>query len=122
MGRASLSSYEIIHATEIVGLSREEHMLVAQVLKNEEDSLRWSELPMQVAKFTAIIRLADALDRSAKQKTADYKVRVDDARHLVVSTQYKGDMTLEKLSFERNKAFFGEIFGIEPEFRQQRSV
>ena len=31
-------------------------------------------------------------------------------------------MTLEKLSFERNKAFFGEIFGIEPEFRQQRSV
>lgn len=122
MGRASLSSYEIIHATEIVGLSREEHMLVAQVLKNEEDSLRWSELPMQVAKFTAIIRLADALDRSAKQKTADYRVRVDDARHLVVSTQYKGDMTLEKLSFERNKAFFGEIFGIEPEFRQQRSV
>lgn len=97
-------------------------MLVAQVLKNEEDSLRWSELPMQVAKFTAIIRLADALDRSAKQKTADYRVRVDDARHLVVSTQYKGDMTLEKLSFERNKAFFGEIFGIEPEFRQQRSV
>ena len=120
MGRASLSSCDIIHATELVGLSRQEHELIAQILKNEEEQFRWSGLPMQVAKFTAIIRLADALDRSAKQKAGAYKIRMDAEERLIISTDYPGDMTLERLSFEQSKILFSSIFGIEPVFRQKR--
>ena len=120
MGSGSLSSYEIIRATEIPGLSREEQELVVQILRNEEGVPEWQELSMKVAKMTAIIRLADALDRSAKQKAGEYKIVLNDEGELVISTKFTGDLTLEQLSFEQNSPFFSEIFGIEPIFRQKR--
>ena len=120
MGSGSLSSYEIIRATEIPGLSRDEQELVVQVLRNEEGVPRWQDLSMKVAKMTAIIRLADALDRSAKQKAGEYKVVINEDGELVVSTKFTGDLTLEQISFEHNSPFFSEIFGIEPVFKQKR--
>ena len=120
MGSGSLSSYEIISATEIPGLSREEKELVVQVLRNEEGVPQWQELSMKVAKMTAIIRLADALDRSAKQKAGEYKIALNEDGDLVISTKFTGDMTLEKISFEQSSPFFSEIFGIEPVLKQKR--
>lgn len=120
MGSGSMSSYEIIRATEIPGLASDEHRLVAQVLRNEEGIPEWQELSMKVAKMTAIIRLADALDRSAKQKAGEYKVVLNEEGELVISTKFTGDLTLEQLSFETNRRFFSEIFGIEPVFKQKR--
>ena len=75
---------------------------------------------MKVAKMTAIIRLAGALDRSAKQKAGEYKVVINEDGELVVSTKFTGDLTLEQISFEQNSPFFSEIFGIEPVFKQKR--
>ena len=120
MGSGSLSSYEIISATEIPGLSREEKELVVQVLRNEEGVPQWQELSMKVAKMTAIIRLADALDRSAKQKAGEYKIALNEDGDLVISTKFTGDMTLEIISFEQSSPFFSEIFGIEPVLKQKR--
>ena len=120
MGSGSLSSYEIIRATEIPGLSRDEQELVVQVLRNEEGVPRWQDLSMKVAKMTAIIRLADALDRPAKQKAGEYKGVINEDGELVVSTKFTGDLTLEQISFEHNSPFFSEIFGIEPVFKQKR--
>ena len=93
---------------------------MVQVLRNEEGVPRWQDLSMKVAKMTAIIRLADALDRSAKQKAGEYKVVINEDGELVVSTKFTGDLTLEQISFEHNSPFFSEIFGIEPVFKQKR--
>lgn len=122
MGKASASSCNIIRATEIVGLSAKEHELISQVLKNEEGSVLWSEMSMRAAKFTAMIRLAGALDRSAKQKSGGYKMKLNEKNQLIISANKSGNLALERLDFERNKAFFSGIFGIEPILREKRGA
>ena len=121
MGRAGLSSYEIIHATEIIGLSDEEHEIVSLVLRHENIMNMPDDVSMRAAKMIAIISLADALDRSAKQKGGDFKVTLGEDGRMTVSTKFSGDLSLEQLTFEKNSRFFNEIFGIEPVLRQKRA-
>ena len=123
MAQADRSSYDIIHATEIVGLSAEEHELVCAVFRcgsGRRPNLR--EIPMKAAKFAALISLADSLDRSAKQKGGDIRVRMDEEDRLVISTKSSSDMTLERLNFDLQKSLFRDMFGIEPVFRQKRAL
>ena len=122
MGNASGSSADIIRATEIVGLSKAEHALIVQILRNEEEVFERRELPLKAAKFAAVIRLASALDRSAKQKAGEYRVRLKEDGTLLFTTAYGGDMTLERLSFLQCTPSFSNVFGIRPEFRQRRSL
>ena len=122
MGNASESSGDIICATEIVGLSTEEHALIVQILRNEDDVFGRRDIPLKAAKFAAVIRLASALDRSAKQKAGEYRVRLKEDGTLLFTTAYGGDMTLERLSFFQCTPSFGNVFGIRPEFRQRRSL
>ncbi|MBO6106367.1 MAG: exopolyphosphatase [Stomatobaculum sp.] len=121
MGRAGLSSYEIIHATEIIGLSDDEHEIVSLVLRHENIMNMPDDVSMRAAKMIAIISLADALDRSAKQKGGDFKVTLGEDGRMTVSTKFSGDLSLEQLTFEKNSRFFNEIFGIEPVLRQKRA-
>lgn len=121
MSRASLTTGDIVKATELVGITSMEHELLANVVRNEENGFAWDGLTMQAAKLTAIVRLASSLDRSAKQKAGEFKVQLDkEEDQLVISTRYAGDMTLERLSFELSKSFFTEIYGIEPVLKQKR--
>ncbi len=122
MGNASGSSADIIRATEIVGLSKAEHALIVQILRNEEEVFERREVPLKAAKFAAMIRLASALDRSAKQKAGEYRVRLKEDGTLLFTTAYGGDMTLERLSFLQCTPSFSNVFGIRPEFRQRRSL
>ena len=69
-----------------------------------------------------MIRLASALDRSAKQKAGEYRVRLKEDGTLLFTTAYGGDMTLERLSFLQCTPSFSNVFGIRPEFRQRRSL
>ena len=68
MGNASGSSADIIRATEIVGLSKEEHALIVQILRNEEEVFGRREVPLKAAKFAAVVRLAGGAGRPAKKK------------------------------------------------------
>jgi len=122
MGNASESSGDIIRATEIVGLSTEEHALIVQILRNEDDVFGRRDIPLKAAKFAAVIRLANAMDRSAKQKAGAYRIRLREDGSLLVSTDFGGDMTLERLSFEQCIPSFSNVFGISPVFRQRRSL
>jgi len=92
------------------------------VLMNEEEVFGRREVPLQAAKFAAMIRLASALDRSAKQKAGEYRVRLKEDGTLLFTTAYGGDMTLERLSFLQCTPSFSNVFGIRPEFRQRRSL
>ena len=76
---------------------------------------------MLVAKLVAILRLANSMDRSHKQKLAGAKITVRDGE-LVISSSYEGDMTLERAAFEQKLDFFEEIYGIRPVLKQKRRI
>lgn len=133
-------AYNIIMSTEIIGISHLEREIIANVVRYNirdfdynmvqvvteldsvyEGSNNHEEVTILIAKLTAMLRLANSMDRSHGQKLRDCRMAVKD-RKLVVSTDYHGDITLEAVSFEQKAAFFEEIFGIRPVLKQKRSV
>jgi exopolyphosphatase/guanosine-5'-triphosphate,3'-diphosphate pyrophosphatase len=65
------------------------------------------------------LQIANALDRSHKQKCRDIKaVRKDDKLILTITTNE--DITLERGLFGSRAEFFREVYSIEPVIRQKR--
>lgn len=123
-------SYEIIMSTEIIGLSHREREIVANVVKynhmdfdyekerSEGGTMDVSEY-LTIAKLTAILRIANALDRSHKQKCKDSRVTLKDDK-LVITVNTAEDITLEKGLFDMRADFFEEVYSIRPVIRQKR--
>lgn len=125
-------SYRIIMATEIIGLSHMEREIVANVVKfNHEEFLYYEVLSREssldrdayltVAKLTAILRIANGLDRSHKQKFKEVKAVLKD-RELILTVDTKEDITLEKGLFADRAQFFEEVFSVQPVIKQKRSL
>ena len=123
-------SYSIIMATEIIGLSHMEREIVANVVKfNHEEfeyyevlrtSIMDREAYVKIAKLTAILRVANGLDRSHKQKFKDVKtVLKDDVLTITVDTNE--DITLEKGMFSHRADFFEEVYSVKPVIKQRRN-
>ena len=123
-------SYSIIMATEIIGLSHMEREIVANVVKfNHEEfeyyevlrtSIMDREAYLKIAKLTAILRVANGLDRSHKQKFNDVKtVLKDDVLTITVDTNE--DITLEKGMFSHRADFFEEVYSVKPVIKQRRN-
>ena len=140
MKEPSESAYHIVMSTEIIGLSHMERELVANVVRYNDSEFDYTRLNLNkgilhgtrntisregitilTAKLTAILRLADTMDRSYKGKLSDCRISVKEGQ-LVVTAPYEGDMTLEIVSFEQKADFFEEIFGIRPVLRQKRRL
>lgn len=124
-------SYSIIMATEIIGLSHLEREIVANVIKYnhlefdyyEEMERQHSldrEAYLKIAKLTAILRLANGLDRSHKQKFRDMKITLKEDR-LLLTVDTSEDITLEKGLFGARADFFEEVYNIRPEIRKKRT-
>ena len=125
-------SYQIIMATEIIGLSHMEREMIANIVKfNHEDFLYFEELSrassldkqayLKVAKLTAILRIANGLDRSHKQKFKDVKAVLKETE-LVLTVDTGEDIALEKGLFEDRALLFEEVFNVKPVIRQKRSL
>ena len=80
-----------------------------------------NEITILIAKLTAILRIANSLDRSHKQKFSDSRMTVKKGQ-LMIITDFPGDITLEIAAFAQNVDFFEEIFGIRPVLKQKRGV
>lgn len=138
--RSTESSYQIIMATEIIGLSHLEREIVANVVRYNIQEFAYNEVELDsdlsqyagarmykrdmtilIAKLTAILRLANSLDRSHKQKLKDCRVSVKNGR-LLVTTGYTEGIVLEQYSFEQKADFFEEQFGIRPVLKQRRGI
>jgi exopolyphosphatase/guanosine-5'-triphosphate,3'-diphosphate pyrophosphatase len=74
-----------------------------------------------VSKLTAIIRIADALDASHKQKSKSVSVQLT-PESLHISCQSETDMSFEMWSFEHRSGLFEEVIGIRPELRIRRTL
>lgn len=126
-------SYNIIMSTEIIGLSHKERTIVANVVRyNHEEFDHYGdnspylqgfsyEEYLRVAKLTAILRVANGLDRTHKQKFKDVKVTLKD-KEMIINIYTRDDITLEKGLFTNRAAFFEEVFGIKPVIRQKKMM
>lgn len=123
-------SYQIIMATEIIGLSHVEREIVANVVKFNHSNFVYFEESgsrtmnqeeyLVMAKLTAILRIANGLDRSHKQKFTDIKAALKD-NTLVITVDTPEDITVEKGLFEHRAAFFEEVFSVRPVIKQRRN-
>lgn len=123
-------SYDIITSTEIIGLSHEEREIVAYVVYYNHEKFNYYEQEdlntdlsredyIRIGKLTAILRVANGLDRSHRQKFRDLRVRVrDEQLQIVVYTDQ--DISLEKGLFGRRADFFEEVYGIRPVIRRKK--
>ena len=129
MNSGGADGYNIIMGTEIIGLSHRERQLVANLVKYNtvwlpsydriEGEISREEYIL-ISKLTAILRVANALDRSHKQKITKIKVSLSENK-LVLSTDAMEDISLEKALFKSKADFFEEVYGIRPMIKQRRS-
>ena len=78
---------------------------------------------IKLAKLSAILCLANALDRGHVDKLKDTRVEVrEKSMELAILASYDGDLTLEKLAVSENSRLFEEVFGLRPSFRQKKRI
>lgn len=121
--------YNIIMSTEIIGLSHIEREIVANVVRYNHDDFVYyeeqeeaSDLDRQsylvISRLTAILRLANGLDRSHKHKFEEIRLAIRDDK-LIITVPSGIDITLEKGMFSHRADFFEEVFGIRPVIKQK---
>ena len=71
------------------------------------------------AKLAALIRIADALDRSHRQKIKEIKVTFEN-NEVTIRVDSADDILLEEWAFETKAEFFQEVFGIAPVMKIKR--
>ena len=122
------SSYNIIMSNEIIGLSHIEREMVALIAKYNTAVLpSYDELVMEsslsaeqyltVSELTAIVRLANALDRSHLQKIQSIRAVLKE-RELHLSLTVDRDFTLEQGLCQDKLDFFN----IQPIIKMKRQM
>ena len=128
IANGAICSCDIIMASEILGLSHRERVIVAntvlyksmklpayEVLSEELDK----ESYLLIAKLSAILCVANAMDRSHKQKFKNVKAVIK-GKELIITIETEGDAVLEKALFDTRTANFENIFSIKPVIREKR--
>lgn len=125
-------SYNIIVYSEIIGISHKEREIVANVVKYNHQEYSYQDVSdhtvdlsaadiLIIAKLTAILRLANGLDRSHKQKFRNVRIALKDDE-LIFTIESPVDITLEKGLFYNRAEFFEEVFSIRPVIKQKKTV
>ena len=116
-------SYRLIISSDIFGFTETEKAIIANVayyhakLIPSNTDPNYAELGVGqrvvVSKLSAILRMADALDRSHQQKIGNCEISLHgDELHITVKT--KEDISLEEWTFEEKMPFFQDVFGLKP--------
>ena len=117
------ASFDIIRHTDIYGVTNRDILLAAYVARYNEDavpdfrgleyvSMTEAERTV-IAKLVAVFRLANALDKSRRQKIRSVKVQLL-GDQMFVAAQSDANLFLEKWAFEQCSAYFKEVFGLYP--------
>lgn len=122
------NSYYLIKSHDLLGFSDDERTIIAYVAYfhssnppeiDNQGLLEFSEkMRMTISKLAAIIRIADALDRSHQQKITEIKV-VFEGEELKINIKYHGNTALEEWMFEEKADFFEEVYGIVPVLQKE---
>ena len=125
-------SYHIIMSTEIIGLSHREREIVANVVQYNHLPFEYfdswgsrttldADAYLIISKLSAILKVANGLDRSHKQKFKNVKTVLKD-RELIIQIDTAEDITLEKGLFTQRADFFEEVFNIRPIIKQKKTL
>ena len=127
----SLYSYQLIMGTDLLGFTEEDKTIIAMaayyhahnVLERDEKRVPpvKSELVPVVAKLSAILRLADALDRSYMQKIQRCKVNLHN-RELTIQVVSKDGLDLEEWTFASKVLMMEEVYGFKVRLERVESL
>lgn len=95
----------------LIGLVARYHRRSSPKPSHEQYAVLDREQRIAVAKLAAILRVADALDRSRSQRIQRLQCRCEDGR-LLVAIPDVDDLSLEELALKEKGPLFEEIFGI----------
>jgi len=117
------TSFSKIKNLSVLGITEEEMKLVAYVClmmispkdfkKNENAVMVREDQINRIFKLGAILSLADALDKSKRQKITLTRVTLSDG-DLKLTAQAQEDVTLEYWDYEQKRRFFINTYGIHP--------
>lgn len=119
----SLYSYMLIMSCDILGFSEMDkkivalasyyhaHRLFSGKRHAEVEEMSQKIMPL-VAKIAALVRLADAMDRSYKQKIKSCRVNVKNGVMKVEAVTLE-DLTIEEWTFASKASFFEEVYGLQ---------
>lgn len=127
MTDASANSYAILMSTEIMGISHTERAEIANIVKYNS-----KELPdynvvrgelgdtdyIKIAKLAAILKIANAMDRSHKQKANAYNITLKE-KQLVITIDTLYDLALERGLFDDKADFYTKVYGVTPVLKQK---
>lgn len=124
-----IHSYNIIKGSDIPGIMERDKLIAANVAKFHSSitpSLSdsdYAELTPEernrVSKLTAILRIADSLDRSHSGKFTNIDVRIYN-NVLTITAETIKNIELEMWAFRAKSKFFEEVFGIKAVLKQRR--
>lgn len=123
-----MHSYEIIMASEIIGLTHLEREIVAlTVLYNTRPLEEYGNFSdkidknsyLIVAKLSAILRVANALDMSHKQKFKNIRILVK-GRELVFRVEISEEISMQHQLFEAKTRYFENVFSMKPVLKEKR--
>ena len=113
-------SMYLIMNSDVFGISRDDMLLVALVARYHRRSLPRithegfaqldREMRVVVSKLAAILRVADALDRSHSQRIRDLALTRESDQFVITSGNAE-DVTLERLSLEEKSGMFEDLYG-----------
>jgi exopolyphosphatase/guanosine-5'-triphosphate,3'-diphosphate pyrophosphatase len=119
----SMLSYDIMMNSDILGLSKNDLTIVANIIRFHSRNSGLADDPgynaldfdtrLRVSKLTACLKLADAMDRSHRQKLSEVRISLAE-QSMTVRAETGQDALLEEWEFEKNGSLFEEVFGIRP--------
>ncbi len=116
----NLHSCYIIKNSEIFGLSRKDNTIVSLIAKYHkgtsipQDEESFTMLPrsdrMTILKLTAILRIADAMDRGHIQQFSDFNIEIRQ-NTMYIKTINTKNTVLEKIAMSEKSGMFESVFG-----------
>jgi len=123
-------SYYLIANAEIFGLSREEHEIVAHIARYhrratpQQSHPEYMMLPRDrrilVSKLSALLRVADALDRGRGQEVRDFRCERQEEGFVVLIPGLT-DLALERQGMTQKGDLFEDVFGMKIRLEEERS-
>jgi exopolyphosphatase/guanosine-5'-triphosphate,3'-diphosphate pyrophosphatase len=114
-------SQYLVNNSEIFGLHRDDIHIISNVVRYHRKATpmtshtSYISLPredrMRVQKLAAILRIADALDRSHNQRIKDFELERKEEQ-LLIRCSYVGDISSERLGLQAKAIMFEQVFGL----------
>lgn len=125
-------SYYLIKNSDIADLSSYDQNIIAHIalnhsqssttsLKIKDNSFDNHSERVLIAKLTAILKIADSLDKSHKEPFSEVEIKLRENKlELIINTEK--DIFLEKWAFSDKSRIFKEVFGIDVSLNKKNTL